>query len=62
MERNETNRYGCPLRNQTGATSVKNFAAIVDRLSPDLRKAFEDERRRQHDEYQAYIARHGYRT
>ena len=62
MQHDERNAQGCPLRNQTGAASIKDFAAIIARLSPDLRRAFEDERKRQHDEVVAYVARYGYRT
>jgi hypothetical protein len=44
MYQNETNEYGCPLSEQTGAVGVQNFDAIIARLAPDLRAAFEAER------------------
>ena len=44
MYQNETNEYGCPLCEQTGVAGVQNFEAIIARLAPDLRAAFEAER------------------
>ncbi|MEO7909895.1 MAG: hypothetical protein ABIV47_09615 [Roseiflexaceae bacterium] len=44
MYKNETNEYGCPLLNQTGGAGVQNFEAIIARLAPDLRAAFDAER------------------
>src|SRR5215212_6427329 len=44
MYQNETNEYGCPLCEQTGALAVQNFDAIIARLTPDLRAAYEAER------------------
>jgi len=44
MYQNETNEYGCPLCEQTGAAGVQNFELIIARLAPDLRAAFEAER------------------
>lgn len=43
MYQNETNEYGCPLREQTGVVGVQNFDAIIARLAPDLRAAFDAE-------------------
>ena len=44
MYQNEINEYGCPLCDQTGSMGVQNFEAIIARLAPDLRAAFEAER------------------
>jgi len=44
MYQNEINEYGCPLCDQTGSLGVQNFEAIIARLAPDLRAAFEAER------------------
>lgn len=62
MKNQELNAHGCPLRNQNGDSSIKNFAAIIDRLSPELRRAFEDERRQRRAEYEQHVKRFGYRT
>ncbi len=40
----EKNEYGCSLQNQKGSMGVQDFDAIVERLSPALRAAFEAER------------------
>src|SRR5689334_6523594 len=56
MYENETNEYGCPLCDQTGAMGVKNFDAIVGRLAPDLRAAFEAERAACQAELDNYLA------
>lgn len=51
MDTNEKNEFGCPLRNQTGANAIKDFAAIIAGLSPELRAAFEVERAARQAEY-----------
>jgi hypothetical protein len=56
MYQNETNEYGCPLREQTGAAGVQNFDAIIARLAPDLRAAFEAERAACQAELELYRA------
>ncbi len=59
---NDQNEYGCPLRHQTGAQGVNDFAALIARLSPEQRAAFESERAQRQDELDGYIARYGYQT
>ncbi len=44
MYQDEKNEYGCSLQNQKGSMGVQDFDAIVERLSPALRAAFEAER------------------
>jgi len=44
MKAYDTNEQGCPLNNQTGRDAIKDFDAILARLSPDQRRAFERER------------------
>ena len=56
MYQNETNEYGCPLCDQTGAVGVQNFDAIIARLSPDLRVAFDAERAACQAELDNYLA------
>ncbi len=56
MYQNETNEYGCPLCEQTGAVGVQNFDAIIARLAPDLRAAFEAERAACQAELDSYVA------
>jgi hypothetical protein len=56
MYQNDTNEYGCPLRDQTGGAGVQNFDAIVARLAPDLRAAFEAERTACQAELERYLA------
>ena len=56
MYQNETNEYGCPLYDQTGAVGVQNFDAIIARLAPDLRAAFEAERAACQAELESYLA------
>ena len=56
MYENETNEYGCPLCDQTGAAGVQNFDAIIARLAPDLRAAFEAERAACQAELESYLA------
>ena len=62
MEREEREERGCPLRNQTGAAAVKHFAALLERLSPELRSAFEAERAARQAELETYVAQYGYAT
>jgi len=52
----------CPLRFQTGAMAIKNFDALIERLSPDQRDAFEAERTEREDELDRYVAQFGYQT
>jgi hypothetical protein len=59
MQAEETNEYGCPLRNQTGATGVRNFSEIIAGLSPELRAAFEDERAALQAELELFVAAYG---
>jgi hypothetical protein len=56
MYQNETNEYGCPLCDQTGVVGVQNFDAIIARLTPDLRSAFEAERAACQAEIDSYFA------
>ena len=56
MYQNETNEYGCPLCDQTGVVGVQNFDAIIARLAPDLRAAFEAERAACQAELDSYLA------
>ena len=56
MYQNETNEYGCPLCDQSGAAGVQNFDAIIARLAPDLRAAFEAERAACQAELDRYLA------
>ena len=56
MYQNETNEYGCPLYDQTGAVAVQNFDAIIAQLAPDLRAAFEAERAACQAELDSYLA------
>lgn len=56
MYENGTNEYGCPLCDQTGAVGVQNFDAIIARLAPDLRAAFEAERAACQAELDSYLA------
>jgi hypothetical protein len=44
MYQDEKNEYGCPLHYQSGRIAVRDFQAVVERLSPGLRAAFETER------------------
>lgn len=44
MYENDTNKYGCPLHNQTGDHGVRDFALIIRMLPAELRDAFERER------------------
>lgn len=55
MYQNETNEYGCPLCEQTGAVGVRNFDAIIAQLGPDLRAAFEAERAACQAELDSYL-------
>jgi hypothetical protein len=56
MYLNETNEYGCPLRDQTGSVAVQNFDAIVALLAPELRAAFEAEREALQAELDRYLS------
>jgi len=56
MYQNETNEYGCPLYDQTGAVGVQNFDMIIAQLAPDLRAAFEAERAACQAELNGYLA------
>jgi hypothetical protein len=56
MYQNETNENGCPLCEQTGAVGVQNFDAVIARLAPDLRAAFEAERAACQAELDRYLA------
>lgn len=56
MYQNETNEYSCPLYEQTGTAAVQNFDAIIARLAPDLRAAFEAERAACQAELELYLA------
>jgi hypothetical protein len=56
MYLNDTNEYGCPLRDQTGSVAVQNFDAIVALLAPELRAAFEAERAALQAELDLYLA------
>ena len=44
MYQDQKNEYGCPLHHQSGSMAVRDFDAIVERLPPELRAAFEAER------------------
>lgn len=56
MYPNDTNAHGCPLHNQCGAASVIDFDAILNRLPPQLRTAFEAERAERQAEIDTYHA------
>ena len=62
MYPNEQNEYGCPLRNQSGASAVQDFDAIIRGLPPELRAAFEQERAARQAEIDGIIATNGYHT
>jgi hypothetical protein len=62
MYKNEQNEFGCPLRNQNGATAVKDFATLLAQLSPDLRADFERERAARKAEIEQFVEMQGYRT
>ncbi len=44
MAVDDTKENGCPLVNQTGRDAIKDFDTILNRMSPDQRRAFERER------------------
>jgi hypothetical protein len=44
MYEDNKNEYGCPLFEQNGQAGIRDFDAIVARLAPELRLAFEAER------------------
>jgi hypothetical protein len=56
------NAAGCPLRNQHGAASVIDFDAMLERLPPEQRAAFETERAERQAELSMYLATHAYAT
>lgn len=58
----EQNEFGCPLRYQSGAAAVKDFAGVLARLSPELRAAFEAERAARQAELDQYVRTCGYHT
>jgi hypothetical protein len=58
----DVNASGCPLRNQHGAASVVDFEAMLERLSPEMRSAFEAERAEREAELNQYLATHPYAT
>ncbi len=62
MPTDEVNACGCPLRNQTGATGVQRFEAILASLPPELRAAFEAERAERQRELATILATAGYQT
>lgn len=62
MQQDQHNEHGCPLRNQTGAAAVKDFAAIIARLPPEQYAAFEAERDERQSEYEQFVAAYGYHT
>jgi hypothetical protein len=51
----ERNEYGCPLRDQSGADAVRNFADIIDSWSAELRAAFEEARAAHRQELEALV-------
>jgi phage terminase Nu1 subunit (DNA packaging protein) len=53
---------GCPLRNQHGAVSLIDFDAILERLPPEQRAAFEAERAERQAELTRHLATHAYAT
>ncbi len=62
MNQNENTEYGCPLRYQSGAAAINDFAAILEQLPRDLRDAFEAEREERQIEFDDYVALNGYHT
>lgn len=60
MYQNGENEYGCPIRFQTGPQGVADFTAIIARLDPEQRAAFETERAERQAELETYIADFGY--
>lgn len=58
----QKDQHTCPLRFQTGATAIKNFDALIERLSPDQRDAFENERAERQAELDRYVAAYGYQS
>ena len=62
MYQETENEYGCPIRFQSGAQGVIDFEAIIDRLAPDQRAAFESERAERQAELETYVAAYGYRS
>lgn len=62
MYQDAQNEHGCPLRFQTGQQSIKNFEAIISRLAPEQRAAFETERAERQDELESFMAAYGYNS
>ena len=62
MYPNDVNASGCPLRNQQGAASVIDFEAMLERLSPEMRSAFDAERAERQAELNEYLVTHAYAT
>ena len=56
----DTNEFGCPLHNQSGARAVQNFDNILASLTPELRAAFEQERAERQAELDKYVTHHSY--
>jgi hypothetical protein len=52
----EKNEYGCLLHNQSGRMGVRDFDAIVERLSPELQAAFKAERAARWAELESFLA------
>jgi hypothetical protein len=52
----EKNEYGCSLYNQSGRMGVRDFDAIVERLSPELQAAFKAERTARWAELESFLA------
>lgn len=61
MDTIDRNEYGCPLRDQTGREAIQNFEAILARLSPDQRRAFERERAERLADLWSTLSNIGYR-
>ena len=62
MYPDDVNASGCPLRNQHGSASVIDFEAILERLAPEMRSAFETERAERQAELNEYLATQAYAT
>jgi hypothetical protein len=56
------NQYGCPIRFQSGPQGITNFEAIISRLEPEQRAAFENERAERQAELDEYVEAYGYQT
>lgn len=62
MYTNETNEFGCSLRNQTGAEAMQGFELLLASLPTELRAAFEAERSEREQEFANWVADSGYHT